>query len=398
MAHRADPDPPEGLGRLYAAPFVSYLDRFALPPVLLTIAVDLGTTLKASALVATVYFLLYGLMQPFYGLLSDRVGRIRVLRWALVGMAVGGVLAAVAPTLGTLLAAKALTGACAGALLPTSLVYVGDRVPFDVRQQVVANIQAVGAAGTVLGTLGAGLLGRYGSWRLVFLVPAVLALALAAGLGRLPDPPSDHPALGSVARLGHVLRQRWVRPVLVLAFVEGAVILGFLAFLVPALEAGGESTVVAALVVSVYGVATLVGTQLVKAVLRRSRRSPAQLIGIGAASLLAAYLSAAASQERPGILAASVLIGLAFAFLHSTLQTWATNLVPDARGTATSLFVTAVFTGAAVATAAVRGLAGDGRYALLFLVAAALTVPVALAAPVARARYGRWVKTSEAAG
>ena len=52
MAPRTDRDSPERLGLLYGAPFVSYLDRFALPPVLLTIAVDLGTTLKASALVA----------------------------------------------------------------------------------------------------------------------------------------------------------------------------------------------------------------------------------------------------------------------------------------------------------------------------------------------------------
>lgn len=79
--------------------------------------------------------------------------------------------------------------------------------------------------------------------------------------------------------------------------------------------------------------------------------------------------------------------GAGFAMLHSTLQTWATELAPDARGTATSMFVTAVFTGAAVGTAAVGGLAGAGRFSALFLVAAAVTVPVTALAALGLRRF-----------
>ncbi len=87
------------------------------------------------------------------------------------------------------------------------------------------------------------------------------------------------------------------------------------------------------------------------------------------------------------VLVASLLIGLAFAFLHSTLQTWATEVVPEARATATTLFVTCVFTGAALGTAAVSRLASAERYGALFLVAAAVTLPVAVVASLGRARY-----------
>ena len=51
------------------------------------------------------------------------------------------------------------------------------------------------------------------------------------------------------------------------------------------------------------------------------------------------------------MLAASALLGASFALFQSTFQTWATPLGPAARGLATSLFVSAVFTGAAAAVA-----------------------------------------------
>lgn len=38
------------------------------------------------ASVASMYFLLCGVIQPVYGVLSDRVGPVRVMRLALVGM------------------------------------------------------------------------------------------------------------------------------------------------------------------------------------------------------------------------------------------------------------------------------------------------------------------------
>ncbi len=49
---------------LRAAAFLSNFDRFTVAPMLLSIAADLRVSLAEVAAVASLYYLLYGLMQP----------------------------------------------------------------------------------------------------------------------------------------------------------------------------------------------------------------------------------------------------------------------------------------------------------------------------------------------
>ncbi len=388
----AEPQPEALAGRrfrlLYLGALLSYGDRYLIPPLLVSMSRDLEVSLAAVTTVATVYFFLYGLTQPVHGVLSDRFGRVRVMRAAMIGMAVANVAAATAPGLGWLVAAKAVSASFAAGILPTSLAYVGDKVRFSLRQQVIANVLAAGAVGTVGAIAAGGLLARFTSWRLAFAVYALLALGLAARLHRLPESLSGERGAGPLAQARLVLRHRWAVFLILLAVAEGAVMLAFLTFLAPALEAAGESPAVAGVVVATYGVGVFAGLQSVKRLVSRTSMSPSLAIVSGGVLLAGAYLVAALYQGIVTILVASVLIGAAYAFLHSTLQTWATETAPEARGTAISFFVAAVYTGAAVGTAAVSGLADAGRYRALFLIAAALTVPLALVASVARSRFG----------
>jgi predicted MFS family arabinose efflux permease len=73
--------------------------------------------------------------------------------------------------------------------------------------------------------------------------------------------------------------------------------------------------------------------------------------------------------------------------MHSTLQTWATEVVPEARATVISLFAAALFAGSGLATAAAAPLAGEGRFGLLFATAALVAVPLGLFAALARRLY-----------
>jgi predicted MFS family arabinose efflux permease len=379
----------EHFAPLYLGAFIAYGDRFLIGPLLVGIAADFGVSLGAAAAVATLYLLLYGVLQPVYGFLSDRWGRVRVMRGALGGVVVANAFAAFAPSLGALVVARGAAAAFVAALLPTSLVYVGDRVPFARRQQVIANVLAAGALGTVGATIGAGVLERYVSWRLVFAVPAVLALVDAIALGRLPESLPADAGGGPLTQIRRVLAHRWAVFLVLLALAEGAAMLGFLTFLAPALQVHGVSSAQAGLVVAVYGAAVFGGLQLVKRVLRQAGIPAPAMIAIGGTILFVAFLVAAAAQGIPNILVASLLIGVGYSFMHSTLQTWATEVAPEARGTATSLFVTAVFTGASIAHTQVSPLAGDHRFAALFLVGAVVTVPVAVVASLSRARFAR---------
>src|SRR5207245_7080898 len=200
------------------------------------IALDFHVQLGAVAIAATAYYFAYGLAQPFWGFASDRVGRIRIIRISLAATAAACALSAVAPNLDFLLAARIIAGASVCAILPTALVYVGDMVPFKVRQAVLADVLAAVALGTAAGSLGAGLFAHYLSWRLTFAVTAVLAAVLVVALRRMPE--SSPPPLigGPVVQLRHALRRPCGRLLILFGVAAGGMVVGFLVFFAAALE------------------------------------------------------------------------------------------------------------------------------------------------------------------
>ncbi|HZV52303.1 MAG TPA: MFS transporter [Candidatus Dormibacteraeota bacterium] len=370
-------------GLLYAGPFIMYVDRFSMGPMLLPIARDLHQPLAAVAQAATAYFVLYGAMQVVYGLLSDRLGRVRLMRVASLGAGLAAILSAAAPNLAVLVAGRALTAALICSLFPSALTYIGDRFPFRVRQRAVADLLAVVAVGMTLANLGAGLLAAYASWRLGFLLPGIALLALAFALRWLPESLPDPGLERPLAQLRRLATRPWMVFLFLVTIPEGAAVLGFFTFLAPALEARGTSPGTAGAVVAVYGLAVLLATRAVKRLTTRVR--PHLLIVIGGSALLLGFAVAALAQSVATILVAGVTCGLAYAVMHSTFQTWATEVAPESRGTATALFPTAAFLGAGLCTIATAGLADAGRYGELFWIGAAVTVPV-----VAIGAAGRW--------
>ena len=382
MAATAQQDVPR---LLYLGPFATMADRFAVAPLLIPIAATYHVSLAAVSGVASLYYLAYGLMPLLYGVLSDHFGRVRVIRVALAGTAVADLLSALSPNLTALLVARFVTGGIACGVFPTTLVYLGDRFPFKVRQQAITNVLVFVALGTTAGTLGAGLTAHLFNWRYFFLIPGGIALLTAIALRGIPESLVTRSSQNPVRQVAGVLRHGWALLVLVLAVAVGAVMFGFVTYLAPALEAKGQSPAIAGAVVASYGLAVLVCTRIFGYV---ARRTPvALMLAGGAGMLLLGYLIVAAAQSVATILAASILAGGAYVFMQSTFQTWATDIVPEARGTATSLFATAIFAGAALATSSVAGLASSNRYSVLFVIAAAVTVPLLILGSLARWRY-----------
>jgi predicted MFS family arabinose efflux permease len=367
-----------------ASAFCSAFDRMSIAPMLVAISRDLDVSLAAVTFAATLYFLLYGAMQPIWGMLSDRLGRVTVIRLTLAGAAIASIGSALAPTLGVLLVARALAGSLFAGVIPTTLVYVGDTVPIERRQIALTELMGATSAGLAVSTLLAGIVVAVADWRPVFALSAVMALALTAALRTVPEPAGERArsALGAVVGL---LRRPWPLAVVVLALVEGTIVLGIITFMAPALEDTGLSPAVAGGVMAVYGGAVIVWTRAVRRVAERA--SAPGLIGIGACLIAVGLLAAAADPGLGGIGAAALLVAGGFAFLHSTLQTWATEVAPDLRATAVSLFAAALFTGGAVGTALVGPLADGGEFAAVFLIGVAVTVVLGAAAALARSRW-----------
>ena len=369
--------------------FAAAFDNFLIAPMLVSVASGLGVTLAEAAGMASAYFLAYGLMQPVWGVASDRLGRVTVVRLGLLGAAVASMACTVVPSMGLLVLGRLLAGGAMAGVMPAALTYAGDAFPIERRQDVITDLNAAYAAGTAISTIAGGAAVAYASWRVGFAASAVLAGLATVVLARLPRT-GGVGAAPLAQRLRMVMAAPWALVVIVLALAEGAALLGFLTFLAPALVAAGHPPTIAGLVVAAYGVAVLLWSRLVKLSIRRW--SPPVLMAIGAIMLVAGYGSAALSPGVGGVLAASILVGGALAFLHSMLQVWATEVVPSARALVVALFAGALFVGSATSTRLFASLAGQGDFSRLFTVAALMAVPVGVAAVVGRLRYGRRVK------
>ncbi|MBF8187934.1 MFS transporter [Nonomuraea sp. K274] len=379
--------PPRALS---VAAFVSSFDRFAVSPMLVLIAADLGVSLSASIAAASGYYLSYGLTQPLWGVLSDRFGRVRLMRVALLCAALAGVVSALMPVLGALVVARVVAGACFGAVIPTGLTYVGDTVEQSVRQRALTDLMAAAALGTALATGLGGVLAGLLDWRVAFIVPAVCALVCAFMLRSLPEPARAWHHTGAPPGVGRyfgaVLRQRWALLVFGLAFVEGAILLGAMPFLAPALQHTGIDAAVAGLAITAYGLGLWASSKVVK---RLAGRRPAPvLMSVGGAQLCAGFALVAVDVGMVTVVVTALLLGGGWSFLHSSLQTWATSVVPEARGTSMAFFAAALFVGSAVASWAAGPLAELGRYPLLFGIAAGAMIPLTVVAALARHRYG----------
>lgn len=373
---------------LRAAAFLSNFDRFTIAPMLLTIAADLRVSIAEVAATASLYYLLYGLMQPIWGMVSDRLGRVRVMQLTLLTVVIPGLLSALAPSLLVLVVGRALAGGLFSAVIPAALVYIGDTVPLSFRQKALADQLAAGAVAIALATVAAGLAAQLDLWRFAFAAPALAAGVLGLLLARrLPEPERQEGSAGPLSQVGLVVRRPWAVLVILLALVEGGVILGFLTYLAPSLEAEGYSAAVSGLAVGLYGLAMLVWTQVLKGVADKLDRYA--LILIGGALLALGYTAGALDRNLLGTALAAVLVGGGFAFMHSTLQTWATEVVPEARASVISFFAAALFAGSGIATIAVAPLAEALSYGLLFAVAALIAIPLGLLGGLARLHYDR---------
>jgi predicted MFS family arabinose efflux permease len=175
--------------------------------------------------------------------------------------------------------------------------------------------------------------------------------------------------------------------VLLMAFLEGAVVLGVLTLLPAAVEETGASASTAGAVTAIYGIAVFAAAALVGRLSRRQH--PARLIALGGTSALAACLVLALSRVPVVAVVVTLLLGLAWAAMHSSLQTWATEVLPAARAAVVSLFAGALYSGSALAALLVAGLADDGRYRTIFLAAAAVAVPLGALSVWGRSRWRR---------
>ncbi len=192
------PTAPAGRRRLTFAVLAVSVSSFALlqsliVPVLTTIQREFHTDQNTVTWVLTAYLLSASIATPLLGRIGDVVGKTRMLVICLIALAVGSLLAALAPSIGWLIFARVVQGA-GGGVLPLSFGIARDEFEGEVTRalSVLASLTAVGFGfGIVLAGPIVDLMGYQG----LFLLPmAATAAAGVAALVFIPESPIRTPA------------------------------------------------------------------------------------------------------------------------------------------------------------------------------------------------------------
>jgi predicted MFS family arabinose efflux permease len=324
------------------------------------LADELGVSLGNASYVVTAFSIAYGVSQLFFGPLGDRHGKYLVVAWACLGCSVTAALCALAPGYQALLAARLLAGATAGAIIPLSMAWLGDVVPYEQRQPVLARFLTGQIHGLSSGVLVGGFAADQLSWRTPFFCIALVFIVIGAMLlatnRRLPQSArlarkSEGPAWRRMlADFRHVLARPWARVVLLTVFLEGAFLYGAFAFIASHLHRVlGMSLSSAGMVLMLFGMGGLLFAIIAKTIVGRLGESGLALWGgiLMAASLLSISAAPSLWLAMPGCFAA----GLGFYMLHNTLQTNATQMASERRGAAVASFASSFYMGQSVGVA-----------------------------------------------
>ena len=342
------------------------------------IAADFGVTVGATSIVVTVYLLAHGSVQLVIGPIGDRFGKYRCMAFAATVSTVMVAICGLAPSLTVLIAARLGSGLATGWIIPLALAFVGDVIPYERRQQVIGRFLSGQILGQLFGQAAGGVLGDWFGWRNVFFLLAGLLALAAAGLWyellRNPITHARHssaqPGRGFVADYSTVLRSGWARTLIVLAFIESGLMFGAFTYVGAELHLRfGVSFTLVGLYVATFAIGGLFYSLSVRVLV--TRFGQIGLATLGGALLGLAFMTLAFEPHSYIAPVAITAVGLGFYMLHNTLQTNATQMVPEARGTAVAIFSSALYLGQTVGVA-INGAIFDRFTGVpVFLIAAA---------------------------
>jgi EmrB/QacA subfamily drug resistance transporter len=151
---------------------------------------DLGGGLPAQQWVVNAYLVALSSLILIGGSLGDIFGKRRVFALGLAGFGLCSVACALAPTIGVLIAARAVQGAAGALLMPSSLAIIVTAFAPAERGAAIGAWTAWGGIAAVVGPLAGGAIVDHATWRWIFAlnVPlvALTLLLVRAGVPQTP--------------------------------------------------------------------------------------------------------------------------------------------------------------------------------------------------------------------
>lgn len=383
MSGATEPNLRRAILLLSGAAFASSVSARLCDPMLPVLAHTFKASPAEVAHVVSGFAVSYGLLQAFFGPLGDALGKYRLIALTTLLCTVGTFGAAVAVSLDYLVLARVMTGAAAAGIIPLSMAWIGDNVPYEDRQPVLARFIGGQIAGVVGGQIIGGLFTDTVGWRWAFWF--VCALYVLMGYLVLQEsrrnplthhhPPAGGKPAGLVGQVAILLSVPWARVILLVVFLEGMLVFGGMAFIPMYLhERFALKMSAAGALMSSFGVGGLIYIFFSKSLVRRLGERG--LVLLGAILIALAWGMLALCSGWAWTIPACISLGLGYYMVHNTLQTNATQMAPQVRGTAVSLFASSFFLGQALGVS-VGGILyeGDGAF-VLFSTSGFLILPL----------------------
>jgi len=155
---------------------LAFLDGSVVNVALPAMRRDLGGGISMQQWVLDGYLLTLSALLLLGGALGDRYGRRRVFVIGLVGFSVASLGCGLAPTSGTLIAARAIQGVAGALLIPGSLALIDASITTDDRGRAVGAWAGLAGVSSAIGPFVGGWLVDASSWRWVFLINLPLAV------------------------------------------------------------------------------------------------------------------------------------------------------------------------------------------------------------------------------
>ncbi len=335
---------------------------------------EFGVSVGEAAIIITAFTFAYGFFQLIHGPLGDRFGKVRMISVMLGASALGCLGCAMSHSLHGLAIFRFATGMTAGAIIPLSFAFLGDNVAIEQRQHILARFVSGTLMGQAMGPLIGGLFSDFIGWRATFFALggafAIMSLVLAKNAWSRAEP--QRQALTGVkdlfSRYIYLLKKPRVRLVVLVVGIEGFFFFGAFSFIGAYLKFEFElSYTGVGLVIAANAAGGIAYGFFVRHLIKRLGLRG--LVTGGGVVLLLCYLGLSLAPTWWLCVPFVMMSGFGFYMLHNTLQTQATEMAPEARGSAVSAFAFSMFLSQALGVWLAGLTVGRSGYAPIFVTA-----------------------------
>jgi ACDE family multidrug resistance protein len=349
---------------LCLVPLIMVLGNSMLIPVLPSIQKVFQLDVVKVGLLITAFSVPAGVTIPFAGLISDRIGRKKVMFPALLIYGGGGLLAGLFAVVikekafPWIIGARIIQGIGAGGTYQLSMALAGDLIQSSERSKVLGYLEAANGVGKVISPLAGAALALI-SWYIPFFVYGLLAVPVAflilvavkEDVQKLKR--NVRPIPQYLKNLKQILRQKWLP--LLIAFLSGLVVMfslfGVLSFYADLLEKQFKMNVFTRGLILAIPVLVMTITAFILGTVMQKKLTNILKWGVVAGLMLVAagLIAFCPCKNMPLFTMSTSLLGLGAGMVLPSLNTLITSAAPKTeRGIITCLYGTVRFFGVAL--------------------------------------------------